>query len=118
MEKAIPLYIQSSRTGYSKAAYQLGKLYSEQDNDRKAIYWYKKAYIGGKEKAAYKLGRLFVNEIDNPEGKTFALAWFYIGIKSGDENAKQAADSLEGILTSDLIEKAAGYAVSPQFVAE
>lgn len=118
LRKAIPLYIWSSRTGNPRAAYQLGNLYNEQGNDQKAVYWYKRAYNGGTEKAAFKLGRLFAKEKDNPDRNVLALAWYYIGKKAGDEKAKQAAESLEGRLTSDMIEKASGFAASSKFMAE
>lgn len=60
-QKAIQLYTQSAKKGYSPSAYKLGQIFEQgqtTENFKQAIYWYQKAALQGNTDAQFRLGYL------------------------------------------------------------
>lgn len=88
-EKAFPLFLESARAGYPKAALYLGLCYQEGKgvnvNSFEAFDWYSVAAESGLDQAQYCLGYCYLNGFGVRIDESLAFSWF---LKSAEQNNK------------------------------
>jgi TPR repeat protein len=89
LAKAMELYVRAANLGYKKAHNQLGKLYHEGGDMKKAKFHLEAAAMAGHDVARYNLGSLESNS-GNVEGAVRAMKHWSIAASAGEFVAMHA----------------------------
>jgi len=88
LEKAITMFEKSAKFGNSHAAFSLGKLSADMTENRKAVYWYKKAALRGDAAAEANLGVHYMTGRGVEKNPEAAAQWFLKAAEQGNDFAQ------------------------------
>ena len=87
-EKARAAYIALAEKGDAKAQYRLGDLLRKgqggKRDDKRALYWYRKAGIGGDARAQIRLGEFYRTGKSVPMDPGVAVSWYRKAAQAGN----------------------------------
>lgn len=76
--------------GYSGAQYNLGKIYSQQENYTKSFYWFEKAAQQENLQAQVYVGMMYYGGIGTVQDLKRAAYWYEKAAKNGDPDAQRS----------------------------